>query len=224
MTLAGHLWLCGHTVKWWWCSWHVFVCACVWQSIQMSIPQIRIDTVGWTHKYEPGVEVKSHPRALVWWNSPRGRPGWTPFKCFYCHFCLLLILDGGHCVWHFCKKCKSQRTHSVLASCSFKTFAALFSHLKIVVCYCCIHVCLFFYKENTVMWKSNINIQVNIIKDVRKDFNVYDGVKHAAKINMECTTVIWHDGFVLPVSKQGLWTLFYNQDPLCMETCSMNKL
>lgn len=40
------------------------------------------------------------------------------------------------------------------------------------------------------MWKISMNGYVNIIAALRRDLNVYESVKHATKINMECAIVI----------------------------------
>ena len=100
MTCASHLWLCGHIVAVFLAWIHMWV-VCVWQSIQISSWQMHINTAGWTHK-DTSRWVKISPKGcLCVENCPRSSLWWTPFKCFYCHFCCTSQFWWGHCVWHF---------------------------------------------------------------------------------------------------------------------------
>lgn len=81
------------------------VCACLWQSMQMGSRYTLTQLDGLTHA-QPVLRWKCYPWALMWRNRPKGSLGWTPFKCFYCHFFSLLHSWWGHCVWHlFFQRC-----------------------------------------------------------------------------------------------------------------------
>lgn len=98
---------------------HVCDGACRWASSRYTLTQLDGLTC-----IQPVLRWKCYPWALMWRNRPRGSLGWTPFKCFYCHFFLHFILDGvivSH-FFFFKDVWGSKEASSIARLCCWKAF------------------------------------------------------------------------------------------------------